>query len=187
MEFEALDGRPIDLVFLLLSPEDGAPTARVRVFLRTEDGALWMGTNGAGLMRFQDGRFSAVTEADGLPSSLIRSLYQDRDGWLLHTAGRDFTTYGADDFQPRLGVGGNDVGHGPRRAGAGGQRGRADTALRGQSHLEGGRQAAPRVAQVEVCEPVAAVHADAVERQLSIRPRAARRRPGPGSGGRASR
>jgi hypothetical protein len=28
--------------------------------------------------------------------------YQDRDGWLLHTAGRQFTTYAAQDFQPRL-------------------------------------------------------------------------------------
>ena len=37
--------------------------------------------------------------------------YQDRDGWLLYTGvpdhptrNRDFTTYGAQDFQPRLGV-----------------------------------------------------------------------------------
>ncbi|MEJ2089167.1 MAG: DUF5916 domain-containing protein [Gammaproteobacteria bacterium] len=30
--------------------------------------------------------------------------YSDRDGWLLHTTGRQFTTYAADDFQPRLAV-----------------------------------------------------------------------------------
>ena len=28
--------------------------------------------------------------------------YQDRDGWLLHYAGRQFTTFAADDLQPRL-------------------------------------------------------------------------------------
>ena len=30
--------------------------------------------------------------------------YQDRDGWLLHRTGQEFTTYAAQDFQPRLGV-----------------------------------------------------------------------------------
>jgi hypothetical protein len=28
--------------------------------------------------------------------------YQDRDGWLLHYTGREFTTFAAEDFQPRL-------------------------------------------------------------------------------------
>ena len=28
--------------------------------------------------------------------------YQDRDGWLLHYAGREFTTFAADDLQPRM-------------------------------------------------------------------------------------
>lgn len=28
--------------------------------------------------------------------------YQDRDGWLLHYAGRQFTTFAADDLQPRM-------------------------------------------------------------------------------------
>lgn len=30
--------------------------------------------------------------------------YQDRDGWLLHYTGRQFTTFAAQDFQPRLGM-----------------------------------------------------------------------------------
>ncbi len=30
--------------------------------------------------------------------------YQDRDGWLLHRSGQEFTTYEAQDFQPRLGI-----------------------------------------------------------------------------------
>jgi hypothetical protein len=30
--------------------------------------------------------------------------YADRDGWLLHQQDRDFTTFSAQDFQPRLGV-----------------------------------------------------------------------------------
>ena len=30
--------------------------------------------------------------------------YKKRDGWLVHRTGPDFTTYDADDFQPRLSV-----------------------------------------------------------------------------------
>ena len=33
------------------------PDAAVRVIQRTRDGALWMGTAGGGLARWQDGRF----------------------------------------------------------------------------------------------------------------------------------
>jgi signal transduction histidine kinase/DNA-binding response OmpR family regulator len=48
-----------------------------------------MATNGGGLARYDDGRFTHFGEADGLPSPLIRSLYQDADGWLwIGTEGR---------------------------------------------------------------------------------------------------
>src|SRR5690606_8060828 len=61
----------------------GAPAAAVRAVARTPDGALWMATNGAGLARWADGRFTAaVTRADGLPTDAIRALHVDRDGWL---------------------------------------------------------------------------------------------------------
>jgi ligand-binding sensor domain-containing protein len=66
----------------LLDETDGAPGAPVRVFLETRDGALWMGTNGEGLVRYHDGEFLRFRAADGAPSDLIRSLYQDADGWL---------------------------------------------------------------------------------------------------------
>ena len=57
----------------------GAPDATVRAFATTHDGALWMGTNGGGLARYRNGRFSRVTREEGLPSDLIRSLYTDGD------------------------------------------------------------------------------------------------------------
>ncbi|MEO8623116.1 MAG: two-component regulator propeller domain-containing protein, partial [bacterium] len=63
--------------------------ATVRAFASTTDGALWMGTNGAGLVRYREGTLTYITSADGLPSDLIRSLYQDADGWLwVGTEGR---------------------------------------------------------------------------------------------------
>ena len=64
-----------------LPTTSGGREAAVRAFARTRDGALWMGTNGAGLLRLAGGRFSEVTHANGLPSDLIRSVYQDGDGW----------------------------------------------------------------------------------------------------------
>ncbi len=49
----------------------------MRVFQQTPDGALWMGTNGGGLARYQRGRFRRVATADGLPLDLVRSLHED--------------------------------------------------------------------------------------------------------------
>jgi signal transduction histidine kinase/AraC-like DNA-binding protein len=68
---------------------DGAPGAPVRAFLRTRDGALWMGTMGDGLVRYDGRGFVRVTVDDGLPFDMVRSLYQDADGWLwVGTEGR---------------------------------------------------------------------------------------------------
>ncbi len=51
--------------------------------LQTRDGALWVGTWGGGLHRFDDGRLTRrYTTADGLPHNKIRSLYEAHDGTL---------------------------------------------------------------------------------------------------------
>ena len=44
-------------------------------------GELWIGSNG-GLSRWTNGRFTAWTERDGLPSNHVRALYEDGDGTL---------------------------------------------------------------------------------------------------------
>ena len=64
----------------------GPPSATVRAFAATPDGAIWMGTNGAGLWRYHAGRF---TRMPGLPTDLVRALHVDRDGQLwVGTEGR---------------------------------------------------------------------------------------------------
>ena len=84
------------------APSSGAPDAAVRAFARTQDGAIWMGTNGGGLARYRDGTFTRVTRGDGLPSDLVRSLYQAADGWLwVGTEGR-----GLARLDPRVSGGG---------------------------------------------------------------------------------
>lgn len=64
-------------------------TAPVRAFAETGDGALWMGTNGDGVIRWRDGRFTRIDQSAGLPSNLVRALHVDADGWLwVGTEGR---------------------------------------------------------------------------------------------------
>ena len=45
-------------------------------------GRLWVGTAGGGLARYENGRFTRFTEAEGLPSSQVSALYEDRRGRL---------------------------------------------------------------------------------------------------------
>jgi signal transduction histidine kinase/ligand-binding sensor domain-containing protein len=41
---------------------------------------LWIGTNGGGLSRFSNGKFTAYTSRDGLSNNSILSLYEDKAG-----------------------------------------------------------------------------------------------------------
>src|SRR5690606_28497105 len=61
----------------------------IRAFASTRDGALWVATNGDGVVRYHNGTFVHLTTADGLPGDILRSLHEDRDGWLwVGTEGR---------------------------------------------------------------------------------------------------
>lgn len=52
----------------------GLPTETLHAALRTSDGALWVGTERAGLVRLQDGRARVFDLASGLPNLTIMSL-----------------------------------------------------------------------------------------------------------------
>jgi ligand-binding sensor domain-containing protein len=45
-------------------------------------GNLWIGLQGGGLVRLQNGRFTAFTTKDGLTDDRVRALAEDRDGSL---------------------------------------------------------------------------------------------------------
>jgi signal transduction histidine kinase/ligand-binding sensor domain-containing protein/DNA-binding NarL/FixJ family response regulator len=63
--------------------------APARAFAETPDGALWVGTNGGGVVRCLAGHCRTLTTKGGLPADIIRSLYVDGDGWLwIGTEGR---------------------------------------------------------------------------------------------------
>jgi signal transduction histidine kinase/ligand-binding sensor domain-containing protein/DNA-binding response OmpR family regulator len=65
-----------------LGPQNGLPFPWIRVIRETPDGALWLGTNGGGVLRLVDGRFKAITQAQGLASDLVRGLWIAPDGRL---------------------------------------------------------------------------------------------------------
>jgi signal transduction histidine kinase/ligand-binding sensor domain-containing protein len=52
-------------------------------------GTLWMGTADGGVIRYRDGRFSALTTQDGLPSNYIERIDEDEGGvvWIFTEGG----------------------------------------------------------------------------------------------------
>jgi ligand-binding sensor domain-containing protein len=53
------------------------------------DGALWVGTTGAGLFKVKDGRLTSYTVKDGLPNDSVAPRWEDREGnlWLATPKG----------------------------------------------------------------------------------------------------
>ncbi|MEQ8330407.1 MAG: response regulator [Longimicrobiales bacterium] len=56
------------------------PDRSARSVLADEDGTIWIGTYGQGLLRFRDGEFRAVTEAEGLSENVVSSMLDDGAG-----------------------------------------------------------------------------------------------------------
>ena len=54
----------------------------VSALLADRSGSLWIGTNGGGLTRLKNGRFTTLTTKDGLASNAVLSLYEDREAGL---------------------------------------------------------------------------------------------------------
>jgi signal transduction histidine kinase/ligand-binding sensor domain-containing protein len=48
----------------------------------TRDGALWIGVEGGGLVRYHDDHFRKFTALDGLSNNVVRAIFEDRDGLL---------------------------------------------------------------------------------------------------------
>lgn len=61
---------------------DEVPTTLIRVIYGTRDGAVWIGTDNSGLIKYQNNRFTRYTTKDGLSHNAIRALAEDNDGSL---------------------------------------------------------------------------------------------------------
>ncbi len=57
-----------------------APGIRVRTVFRDSGGALWIGTEGDGVFRTQNGRQVQYTRRTGLANDFVRAFFESRDG-----------------------------------------------------------------------------------------------------------
>src|SRR5438128_3396661 len=53
-------------------------SSEILALLEDRSGALWLATNGGGLNRFADGRFTRFTTREGLSDDYVRCLLEDR-------------------------------------------------------------------------------------------------------------
>lgn len=65
-----------------LTTENGLPNSWIRTIRELPEGTLWLGTNGGGVVRLTQGRFTAIGEAQGLSSNLVRAIHPAPDGRL---------------------------------------------------------------------------------------------------------
>jgi PAS domain S-box-containing protein len=61
---------------------DAVPNMYARVIYQDRAGAVWIGLDLGGLVRFQGGRATTYTKKDGLSHLAVRALYEDQDGSL---------------------------------------------------------------------------------------------------------
>ncbi len=62
-------------------PLDGlGPLAQVNVLLVDSHGVLWIGTEGDGLVRYADGKFTRFNTTHGLVNDRVNALYEDAEG-----------------------------------------------------------------------------------------------------------
>ncbi|HEY1806186.1 MAG TPA: two-component regulator propeller domain-containing protein [Terracidiphilus sp.] len=79
----------------------GLGDVSVRNVFRDRAGALWIGTDGDGIIRLADKKMMRMTTKDGLTNNFVRAMLQSRDGsmWiatdegLSHWTQRGFTNY----------------------------------------------------------------------------------------------
>src|SRR5580692_11241372 len=78
------------------------------VLLRDRDGGVWVGTSGAGVVHFHQGRADVFSQADGLSGDLVTSIFEDREGdvWVASLGGLDrFRNYAVATYAQHEGLG----------------------------------------------------------------------------------
>jgi ligand-binding sensor domain-containing protein/serine phosphatase RsbU (regulator of sigma subunit) len=75
------------------SVEDGLPQSSVYCMLQDSRGFIWMGTDGAGVTRFDGQNFETYNETNGLTDNVVRSLMEDSKGNIWIGTNKGITYY----------------------------------------------------------------------------------------------
>ena len=85
--------------FETYSLEDGLPQSEIIALIQTHEGAIWVGTNGGGMARFNGEEFEVYNKSDGLPDNIITSLYEDDDHILWIGSSTGLTRFDGQAFK----------------------------------------------------------------------------------------
>ncbi len=70
-----------------LDVDQGLTSSYILDILEDQNGNLWIGTSGGGLVRYDGNTLLAFTKKEGLPSNTVRALHEDSDGSIWFTIG----------------------------------------------------------------------------------------------------
>ncbi len=81
--------RMVDDRWEIFNTQKGLPANAISCFAPVGERSFRAGTNGSGLLLYEDGRWSAITKDAGLPSNIVYSILEDRAGvlWVGTDAG----------------------------------------------------------------------------------------------------
>jgi len=85
--------------FRRYSVEEGLPQASVFCLLQDSRGFIWMGTDGAGIAKFDGIRSDAFTNINGLSDNVVRSLLEDSNGNIWIGTDKGLTFYDGSSFE----------------------------------------------------------------------------------------
>lgn len=86
IEFDSVSGDIVSMDRLPVPPQFNGKEART--IAEEDDGTIWIGYQGAGLLRLMGNKVLPLNEKDGLPTSNIFELVWDRQGFLWAGTGR---------------------------------------------------------------------------------------------------
>lgn len=79
--------------FRRYSVEEGLPQSSVYCLLQDSRGYIWMGTDGAGVARFDGVKSDVFTKINGLSDNVVRSLFEDSKGNIWIGTDNGITVY----------------------------------------------------------------------------------------------
>jgi signal transduction histidine kinase/ligand-binding sensor domain-containing protein len=79
-------------------------TSRLTGLVEDADGALWIGTDGFGVVRYRDGAFTPFTMDEGLPANRVSHLFPDADRRVIVDTPKGLVEWRDNRFQPRPGM-----------------------------------------------------------------------------------